>query len=69
VRRYIPYNIYAAELAQKGELLTHDKDKTVLSMMDLNRIIEKNFIAVKPDMKLGKMLKKAVTKSKRNIFR
>jgi len=68
VRRYIPYNIYAAELAQKGELLTHDKDKTVLSMMDLNRIIEKNFIAVKPDMKLGKMLKKAVTQSKRNIF-
>ncbi|MCF6213401.1 MAG: chloride channel protein [Flavobacteriaceae bacterium] len=68
VRRYIPYNIYAAELAQKGELVTHDKDKTVLSMMDLNKIIEKNFIAVKPDMKLGKMLKKAVTQSKRNIF-
>ena len=43
VRRYIPYNIYAAELAQKGELVTHDKDKTVLSMMDLNKIIEKNF--------------------------
>jgi len=68
VRRYIPYNIYAAELAQKGELITHDKDKTVLSMMDLDKIIEKNFIPVKPDMKLGKMLKTAVTKSKRNIF-
>ncbi len=68
VRRYIPYNIYAMELAQKGELITHDKDKTVLSMMDLDKIIEKNFIAVTPDMKLGKMLKKAVTQSNRNIF-
>lgn len=68
VRRYIPYNIYAAELAQKGELLTHDKDKTVLSMMDLNKIVEKNFITVTPDLKLGEMLSKAVTKSKRNIY-
>lgn len=68
VRHYLPHNIYATELAEKGQLLTHDKDKTVLSLMEFNKIIEKNFIAVTPDMKLGKMLKEAVTKSNRNIF-
>lgn len=68
VRHYLPHNIYATELAEKGELLTHDKDKTVLSLMEFNKIIEKNFITVTPEMKLGKMLKEAVTKSSRNIF-
>jgi len=68
VKKFMPFSIYASELAKKGELLTHDKDKTVLSFMDLNKIIEKHFITVKPEMKLGKMLKKAVTKSTRNIF-
>jgi CIC family chloride channel protein len=67
-KHYIPYNIYAAELAKKGELLTHDKDQTVLALMDFNKIIERNFIKVKPDMKLGKMLKKAVMKSQRNLY-
>jgi len=68
VKRFMPFGIYATELAKKGDLITHDKDKTVLSMMDLNKIIEKNFIAVHPSMTLGEMLTKAVTKSKRNIF-
>ena len=67
-RHYIPYNIYAAELAKKGELLTHDKDQTVLALLELDKIIERNFIPVTPGMKLGKMLKKAVVESKRNIF-
>lgn len=68
VRHYLPHNIYATELAERGELLTHDKDKTVLSLMEFNKIIEKNFISVTPEMKLGKLLKTAVTKSARNIF-
>ncbi|RUA06809.1 MAG: chloride channel protein [Flavobacteriia bacterium] len=67
-KKYIPYNIYASELAKKGELITHDKDQTVLALMDFNKIIETNFIPVKPNMKLGKMLKKAVVKSQRNIY-
>ncbi len=67
-KKYVPYNIYAAELAKKGELLTHDKDQTVLALMDFDKIIEQNFIGVKPEMKLGKMLKKVVVNSTRNIF-
>jgi len=67
-KRYIPHNIYAAELAKRGELITHDKDNNVLMMLDINKIIETNFIVLTPEMKLGEVLKNAVTKSSRNHF-
>lgn len=67
-KRYIPHNIYAAELAQKGELITHDKDKNVLMMLDLNKVIETNFVVLRPEMKLGEIVKNAVAKSSRNHF-
>lgn len=67
-RYFITNSIYTLELAEKGELLTHNKDENVLILMDLDKIIETNFIAVQPEMKLNKMLKNVVTKSTRNIF-
>jgi CIC family chloride channel protein len=65
---FIANSIYTTELAAKGELITHNKDKNVLMMMKIDRLIEKNFKAVNPDMLLGEMLAKAVAKSTRNIF-
>ena len=67
-KRYIPHNIYAAELAKKGELITHDKDKNVLMMLDIDKVIETNFVLLTPEMKLGEIVKKAVAKSSRNHF-
>ncbi len=67
-KRYIPHNIYAAELAKKGQLITHDKDKNVLMMLDIDKVIETNFIILSPEMKLGDILKNAVAKSSRNHF-
>ena len=67
-KRYIPFNIYAAELAKKGELMTHDKDKNVLMLMDIDKVIETNFISLQPEMKLGYVAKHAVAKSSRNNF-
>jgi CIC family chloride channel protein len=67
-QKFIPHNIYASELAKKGQLLTHDKDKNTLMQMDIDSIIEKNFVSITPNMKLGKMLKCAVAKSNRNLF-
>ncbi|MBQ0738698.1 CBS domain-containing protein, partial [Aquimarina celericrescens] len=49
-------------------LLTHDKDEAVLTLLKLDRIIETNFISVKPKMTLKEMLHQAVVKSKRNLF-
>ena len=65
---FVSHSIYTMELAQRGELLTHDKDKNTLLLMDLDKIIETNFISIQPEMKLGEVLKNAVAKSNRNIF-
>ena len=65
---FISNSIYTIELAKRGELITHNKDKNVLMMMQINKLIEKNFKAVNPEMTLGEMLKKAVAHSTRNIF-
>ena len=65
---FISNSIYTIELAKRGELITHDKDKNVLMMMRLDKLIETNFISVEPAMLLGEMLKKAVSNSNRNIF-
>jgi len=67
-KKYIPHNIYAQELAEKGELITHDKDKNVLMMLDLNKLIETNFILLYPEMTLGDVVTNAVVKSSRNHF-
>jgi CIC family chloride channel protein len=65
---FVSNSIYTIELAKRGELITHNKDKNVMMMMKISKIIEKNFIKIHPDITLGEMLKQAVSKSKRNIF-
>ena len=65
---YVSYSIYTLKLAERGELMTHDKDQNVLMVLDIDKVIETNFIILKPDMKLGDILKKAVAKSSRNHF-
>jgi chloride channel protein, CIC family len=67
-KRYIPHNIYASELAKRGELLTHDKDKNVLMLLDIDKVIETNFVLLKPEMTLGEIVNNAVAKSSRNHF-
>lgn len=62
------YTIYNKELAEKGALLTQDKDKNVLTVMKLEDVIETDFIQLKPDMTLEVMLMKGVSKSSRNLF-
>ena len=64
----ISYNIYTRELAERGALITHNKDQAVLAIMNLDDVIEKGFITIHRDMTLGEMLHKSVAKSKRNIF-
>ncbi|MDO6736526.1 chloride channel protein [Wenyingzhuangia sp. 2_MG-2023] len=67
-KKFIPFNIYTAELAKKGQLMTHDKDKNVLMMMDIDKVVETDFILTNPKMTLGQLVHKAIVKSKRNNF-
>jgi len=64
----IDYTIYTRELAETGALLTHNKDQTVLTLMQLEDVVEKDFKTVKRNMTLGDMLHNSVAKSTRNIF-
>lgn len=65
---FIPHSVYAMELGRKGELITHDKDHAVLTLMDIRSVIERDFISIYPQMNLGEIVHQAVVKSKRNLF-
>lgn len=62
-----PHSIYSMRLAQKGELLTHHKDRAVLTLLKLDSVIEKDFLTVTPDMTLGDLVK-VIARSNRNTF-
>lgn len=69
VTRYVvPHSVYAMQLAKSGDLITHDKDNKVLQLMDIDSVIEDNFVCLQPEMHLGEVIEKAVKVSNRNIF-
>jgi len=67
VKQFNPHSIYTTQLARRGELITHDKDQAVLTLMKLHREIETDFATVGPYDKL-KDLVRVIAKSKRNLF-
>ena len=62
-----PYSIYTKRIAKKGELLTHDSDQAVLTLLKTNELIESDFHTVRIDATLGELVE-VVARSKRNIF-
>jgi CIC family chloride channel protein len=66
-RSFEKHSIYHSQLASKGELITHDKDKAVLTRMNWKKEIETDLRKTKPDETLGDLIK-IISKSKRNIF-
>ncbi len=61
------HSLYAMRLAQKGELLTHHKDRAVLTLMKMDNVIETDFAIVTPEATLGELVK-VISKSHRNLF-
>ena len=53
-----PHSIYGYRLARQGKLLTHHTDHAVLTLMNLDSVIEKDYLAVTPDMELGQIVQK-----------
>jgi CIC family chloride channel protein len=62
-----PHSLYAMRLAQKGELMTHHKDRAILTLLKIENFIETDFIVVDPEMSLGELVK-VISQSKRNLF-
>jgi len=67
IKGFERHSIYHIQLAEKGELITHDKDKAVLTMMDWKKEIERDLITVRASDNLGELVK-TISKSTRNIF-
>ncbi|MFT4785029.1 MAG: CIC family chloride channel protein [Cyclobacteriaceae bacterium] len=61
------HSLYTKNLIEKGDLIQYDKDRMVLSLIDLNKIIERDLLVIHPEAKLGELVR-LVRKSKRNIF-
>ena len=61
------HSVYTKNLIEKGDLIPYDKDRMVLSLIDLKKIIETDLLKIHPDARLGELVT-LVRKSKRNIF-
>ena len=67
IKLFEPYSIYAMRLAQRGELLTHHKDKAVLTLLKVDNVIETDFMPVDPNMNLKEMVG-VISRSNRNLY-
>ena len=62
-----PHSIYSMRLAKRGQLITHHKDKAVLTLMKMENVVEDNFERIYPEMDLGELVK-SIAVSQRNVF-
>ena len=67
IKIFEPYSIYTMRLAKRGELLTHEKDKAVLTLLKMDSVIERDFLEVRPEMSLKDMVD-TISRSNRNLF-
>lgn len=67
IRMFEPYSIYTKRIASKGELLTHDSDQAVLTLLKTSQVIESDFTPIYVDNCLGDLVK-TISISHRNIF-
>ncbi len=67
VHPFEKHSIYTRKLAKKGDLLTHDKDKSAWQLMEMQKLIETNFVVVRSGDRLRDLVS-AIENSRRNIF-
>lgn len=60
-------SVYTIQLAKRGELITHHKDKALLSLMKIDSLIERDFNLIGPDATLRDLVK-IISESHRNVF-
>ncbi len=63
----IPKSIYTIQLKNRGDVITHHKDRALLSMMNIKSLIETDFSLVDINANLGE-LTKVIANSTRNVF-
>ncbi len=66
-RIFVKNSVYTVQLAKRGELMTHHKDRNILLMMKVSELIETDFLPVRADSSLRDLVQ-VITKAHRNIF-
>ena len=67
IRFFEPYSIYTKRIAAQGELLTHDSDQAVLTLLKTSDLVERDFLPVYYTDTLGDLVE-VVSQSRRNLF-
>lgn len=67
IRRFEPYSIYTKRIANAGELLTHDSDQAVLTLLKTSELIEEDFKTVTPQNNLADVVM-VISTTKRNLI-
>jgi CIC family chloride channel protein len=62
-----PHSIYGARLAKEGKLITHHTDHAVLTLMQLDSVIDRDFLSVAPDTDLAQLVHR-ISRSKGSII-
>jgi len=62
-----PHSIYAMRLARRGELITHNKDRAILTLMSMDSVMDRYSKYLTPEMTLGDVVKQ-ISLSKHNVF-
>ena len=62
-----PHSIYGMRLARQGKLITHNTDRSILTLMSLDSLIERDFTSVSPDITLADLVRK-ISNSKISIL-
>lgn len=61
------YSFYTSKLIASGDFIPYDRDKQLLSLMQINRLIEKDLLTIAPDQTLEDLVS-LVKRSHRNLF-
>lgn len=67
IRIFEPYSIYTRRLALKGKLITHHKDKAVLTLLNLEEVTQHDYEVIRPEWNLGQLVN-VIAKSQHNTF-
>ncbi len=62
-----PHSIYATRLAREGKLITHHTDHAVLTLMQLDSVIDRDYMSVGPDTELAGIVRK-ISSSKGSVI-
>ena len=66
-RLWEPYSIYTRGLALSGELITHNRDKSALTLLRVNEVVDTDFKTVKPNQTLRDLVE-VISTSNRNLY-